>query len=251
MYTTLIIDTFDVAIRWCIKYVCTKYGVERIKDGNDGYGLWSEYADEWFGEMNKLMNAGFFMYGISHSEIKKVKDSTTGEEYEQLCPKGDKRTIDLIIEAVDFVGYVKNNGVDANGDIINSSIYFAETKEYKAGSRFTHMPRIIKEFSAVNVQKAIKKAIEMKEKETGSKSITFEEKKVKEAQKEWTHKEILDAIEPYVKGLYEDFPEDVMDAVSRNIGDIAVSQTTKKQIPQLEVLLSELKDLADDKGIML
>lgn len=252
LYTTIIIDTFDVAIRWCAKYVCAKYGVERLKDGNNGYGLWQEYADEWFGEMNKLMNTGYFIYGIAHSELKKVVDGTTGEEYEQMCPKGDKRTIDLIIEAVDFIGYVKNNGVDEKGNIIKSSIYFAETSEYKAGSRFDYMPRYIKEFSAENIQEAIKIAVEKKEQETGSKAITFEEKKKKEAKKTWTHKEILQAIEPYVNTLYDEYSEEVMDIIVRNIGeDIKISETTAKQIPQLEVMLFELQELAKDKGIMM
>lgn len=252
LYTTIIIDTFDVAIRWCSKFVCAKYGVERLKDGNSGYGLWQEYADEWFGEMNKLMNAGYFIYGISHSELKKVVDGVTGEEYEQLCPKGDKRTIDLIVEAVDFIGYVKSNGVDEKGNIIKSSIYFAETKEYKAGSRLDYMPRYIKEFSAENIQEAIKIAVEKKEKETGSKAITFDEKKEIEKKKKWTHEEILEAIKPYIDALYDDYTEEINDIIVKNIGEgIKISETTSKQIPQLEVMLFELQEIADNNGIMI
>jgi len=252
LYTSLILDTLDVAIRWCTKYVCSKYGVERLKDGNNGYGLWNEYADEWFGEMQKLMNSGFFIYAISHSEFKTMKDGVTGEEYEQLCPKGDKRTIDLITESVDFIGYVKSNGLSENGDIIKSSVYFAETKEYKAGSRFSYMPKVIKEFSAENIQKAIKYAVEMDEKENGSKAITFDEQKNSERRKEWTHEELISAIEPYCRTLFEECPEEVNDIVSRNLGeDVKIKETTKKQIPQLEVILFELQELSMEKGIMI
>lgn len=249
IYTTIIIDTFDVAIRWCAKYVCNKYGVERLKEGNNGYGLWQEYADEWFGEMNKLMNAGYFIYGISHSEIKKIVDGVTGEEYEQMCPKGDKRTIDPVVETVDFVGYVKPNGVDENGNVIKSSIYFAETREYKAGSRFDYMPKYIKEFSAQNIQDAIKYAVEMKEKETGNKAVTFSEIKEIESKKVWTHEEIINEIKPYVNALFEKYPDDVSDIVTRNIGDIKITDTTKKQIPQLEIILFELQEFAKDNNV--
>ena len=38
-YTTIIFDTLDIAIKWCSKYVCAKNGVERLNDGNNGYGL--------------------------------------------------------------------------------------------------------------------------------------------------------------------------------------------------------------------
>ena len=33
LYTTIIIDTLDVAIRWCEQYVCSIQGVQRLNDG--------------------------------------------------------------------------------------------------------------------------------------------------------------------------------------------------------------------------
>lgn len=33
MYNTIIVDTLDVAIKWCDKYVCGMQGVERLNDG--------------------------------------------------------------------------------------------------------------------------------------------------------------------------------------------------------------------------
>lgn len=250
LYDTLIPDTFDVAIRWCKDYVCKKYGVEKLGDGNNGYGLWQEYADEWFNTWNPLMNAGYFIYGISHSEIRKIKDGRTGEEVEKYAPKGDKRTIDLIIETVDFIGYVKSNGVDEEGNVIPSSIYFAETDEYLAGSRLDTMPSEIKVFSAENIQNAIKEAIEKKESQSGNAAISYEEKKIEEVQKEWTHKEILDAIKPYLQTLWEKYAEDVTDIMTNNLGeDVKITDTTKKQIPQLEMVLFDLKNLAKDKGV--
>ena len=254
LYTTLIIDTFDVAIRWCKDYVTTMYGVRRIKEGNDGFGLWDEYATEWFKEMNKLMNAGYFIYGISHSEPKTIVDGVTSEEYTQMRPKGDKRTIDLIIEAVDFLGYVKSNGVDENGEVVKSSIYFAETKEYLAGTRFTYMPREIKEFSAENIQKAVKHAVEMKEKEDGVKAVNFDSKKKSEEKERvsMSYEELLDKIKPLIAKLwaYEDSRNDIVDVIENYLGTGAqVSQATKKQVPQLELILSDLTDMCKEKGV--
>lgn len=252
LHTTLIIDTFDVLIRWCKSYVCSKFGVERINDGNGGYGLWEEYAVEWFSTMQPLLNAGFFIYGISHSEIRKVKDGRTGEEVEKYAPKGDKRSIDIIIEAVDFLGYVKSNGVDENGNVIKSSIYFAETDEYLAGSRFEFMPREIKEFTAENIQKGIEYAVKKKEEMTGNKSISFEEKKKIEQKKTYTHEEILMEIKKYMTPLWKAYPEDVQEITDEALGtDVKPSETTKKQIPQLEIVLFELQQLAMEKGTMI
>lgn len=252
LYTTIIFDTLDVAIKWCSTYVCNKYGVERLKDGNNGYGLWQEYADEWFGEIQKLLNSGFGLYYISHSEIKKVVDGVTGEEYEMMVPKGDKRTIDLVIEAADIIGYVKPNGVDEQGNVIKSSCYFAQTKEYKAGTRFPYFPKVLKEFTAENLQKALEYAIEKEEQEKGTKAISFSDNKVKEERKEWTHEELLSAIKPYIDALFKDYPDDVSEIVSHNLGtDVKVSETTKKQIPQLEMVLFDLQELAEEKGVFI
>ena len=247
-YTTIIFDTLDIAIKWCSKYVCAKSGVDRLNDGNNGYGLWSEYADEWFNEINSLLNAGYFLYFISHSEIKKVTDGITGKEYEQLNPKGDKRTIDLVVEACDLIGYVKSNGVNEDGSIIKSSCYFAETKEYKAGTRFEHMPRVLEEFSAKSLQDAIKLAVELKEKETGNKSVTFEEHKKEEAKEKpiYTFEEIVAEIKELVKVVWKK-PNisEIKDIFSRNLGiEVAeLDSMTKKQLPQLEITLFELKQL--------
>lgn len=252
LYKTIIFDTLDVAIRWCSAYVCSKYGVERLKDGNNGYGLWQEYSDEWFGEIQKLLNSGFGLYFISHSELRKITDGETGKEYEMMVPKGDKRTVDLVIEAADIIGYVKPNGVDENGDIIKSSCYFAQTKEYKAGTRFKYFPKVLREFSAENLQKALEYAIEKEEQEKGVKAINFETNKEKEKRKEWTHEEIVSAIEPYIRTLFKDYPEEVNDIVSENLGtDVKVSETTKKQIPQLEMVLFDLQELAEEKGVFI
>lgn len=247
LYTTIIIDTWDVAIRWCTKYICQKYGVERLKDGNGGYGLWAEYAEEWFDVVNPILNSGYFIYGISHSEIRKIKDGRTGEEVEKFAPKGDKRTIDLIIEAVDFIGYVKANGIDENGNVIPSSIYFAETDEYLAGSRFTYMPSEIKVFSAQNIQDAIKTAVEMKEKETGNKAITFEEKVEIEATPKWTYENLLAECKKYGALAWKKDKEEAQNILDKHLfAGARVDDATKKQMPQLEMVLFDLKELVGE-----
>lgn len=253
LYTTLIFDTIDVAIKWCSKYVCSKYGVERLKDGNNGYGLWGEYADEWFGEINKLMNAGYCLYFIAHSESKKMVDGVTGEEYEQLVPKGDKRTTDLVVEAADFIGYVKPNGIDSEGNVIKSSVYFAETKSFKAGSRFPYMPKYIAEFSAQNIQDAIKFAVEEEEKNTGHNALTHEEAKAKEAKRTYTLDEIKAEILTYQKAVYANDQDEYFEAVEQSFGskDFKPSDATVKQMENLENFLNVLKDIVAKNDITL
>jgi hypothetical protein len=246
-YKTIIFDTVDVAIKWCEQYICASEGVATIGQGNNGYGLWKEYENEWFKEINKLTNAGYAIYFISHSEEKKQVDPITDEEYVQMCPKGDKRTIDLILDLVDIIGYVKGGGISEDGDEVLSSVYFANTKEFMGGSRFKYLPKVLTPFTAEGLQKALKEAVEKEEKESGTKSITFEEKQEIEKKTKMSHDELISAIEPLMKKLWKTHQEEVTDIVTEYLGEGAkVSETTKKQNQQLEMILSDLQDLDEE-----
>ncbi|MGL4453133.1 MAG: ATP-binding protein [Sarcina sp.] len=241
-YTTIIVDTTDVAIRWCTDYICNINGVARINDGNGGYGLWKEFADEWFREFSKLANAGFCVYFIAHSESREKIDGLTGVTYNQMYPKGCKRTIDIIVEMVDFIGYVKPNGIDDNGTIIPSSCYWAETSEYKAGSRFP-MPPVMKEFSAFNLEKAIEYAVKLKEQQDGVKAITNEERKSME-KSEMTYDELINEIKPIVQKLWTVKQQDVKDIIENYLGFGAkITDAKQSQLLQLEMILFDLQDL--------
>lgn len=249
MYKTIIVDTCDVAILWCEFYVCATQSVSRLNDGNGGYGLWSEYKKEWFKEINRLTNAGYCVYFISHSEPVKRIDPATGNEYEQLVPKGDKRTIDLVCEMADFIGYIKSNGIDENGEEIPSSAYFVETPQFLAGSRFDYMLPKLEVFSAENLQNAIKEAV-LKEEEMGNSTVSFEEKQEYEEVVSYTYDEIIEEIKSYFSPLWEKHPDEVSEIVEEHLGaDSKISDTTKKQMPQLEMILFSLQELAEELDI--
>lgn len=246
-YKTLIVDTTDVAIKWCEKYVCSTQGVERLNDGNSGYGLWKEYENEWFTEWNKLLNCGYCIIFIAHSEDRKMKNPVTGEEYVQLYPKGDKRTIDLIIDAADIIGYVKSNGYDENGNPEMSSIYFTPCPEFIAGSRFKYMPSEITPFTAEAVQKAIKEAVDKENAETGSESITFAEKVENESVKERSFNEIMDSLREIYKTTMKTNRDKTIEIIAHYLGeDGKISECTEKQIEQLIMIEDDLKDLIED-----
>lgn len=245
LYSTIIVDSLDVAIKWCDKYVCGMQGVERLNDGNNGYGLWKEYENEWFNEWSPLINAGYAVVFISHSEARKMKDPKSGDEYEQLYPKGDKRTIDLIIDAVDFIGYVKSNGFDDSGNPQMSSIYFNACPEFLAGSRFKYMPMEITPFTAEGVQEAIKSAIEQEENETGRAAVTYQEKIDTEIT-ELTFDEAMKKIKPLYKKLFAQDKELTTNIVEKYLGEgNKISQTTEKQLEQLLMIIDEFEENLD------
>lgn len=247
MYSTIIVDSLDVAIKWCDKYVCGMQGVERLNDGNSGYGLWKEYENEWFNEWSPLINAGYAVVFISHSEVRKMKDPKTGEEYEQLYPKGDKRTIDLIVDAVDFIGYVKSNGFDNEGNPQMSSIYFKACPEFLAGSRFTHMPVEITPFTAENVQQAIIEAIEAEEKESGITSVTYEQKKNIETVDTLSYEEALETVKPLYKKMFTKDRKTTTEIVEKYLGEgNKISETNEKQLEQILMIIDDFKEILEN-----
>lgn len=247
MYSTIIIDTTDVAIKWCDKYVCNAHGVSRLNDGNDGFGLWKEYENEWFNEWNKLLNAGFCLVFISHSEIRKMVHPITGEEYEQLYPKGDKRTIDLIIDAADYIGYVKSNGFTEDGEIQMSSIYFAACPEFLAGSRFKYMPNEITPFTAEAVQEAIAQAVVQEEAEKGIESVTFAQFAEQSKGEEVTYEDAMEEVKPLFQEMCGLNKEKAVEIVESHLGiGNKLSGTTEKQLEQVLIIIDDLKEAIDD-----
>ena len=247
MYSTIIVDTTDVAIKWCEKYVCSTQSVTRLNDGNSGYGLWKEYENEWFNEWNKLLNAGFCIVFISHSENRKMKHPVTGEEYEQLYPKGDKRTIDLIIDAADFIGYVKSNGFDENGESQLSSVYFSACPEFLAGTRFKYMPNEITPFTAEAVQEAMADAIEKEESEKGIKAVSYTQFIQESKGSEITYEEAMEKVKPLFKKLCELNKSKAIGIVEKYLGEgNKLSETNENQLEQVLVIIDELQDVVDD-----
>ena len=248
MYNTLIVDTLDVAIRWCDKYVCGMQGVDRLNDGNNGYGLWKEYENEWFNEWNPLLNAGYTIIFISHSEARKMKDSKTGSEYEQWVPKGDKRTIDLIVDAADLIGFVRSNGYDEDGNPQMSSIYFQNCPEFLAGSRFKYMPSEITPFTAEGVQDALSKAIEQEEEESGIKAVTYAEQQKEAMPEEITYNQAMEKVEPLFKQvLKKKGKETTSKIVEKYLGEgQKLSSTTEKQLEQVLMIIEEFEDMLED-----
>lgn len=248
MYSTIIVDTTDVAIKWCEKYICGLQGVERLNDGNNGYGLWKEYENEWFGEWNKLLNAGYCVVFIAHSEVRKFKHPITGEEYEQLYPKGDKRTIDLIIDAADFIGYVKSNGFDEEGEPQMSSVYFAACPEFLAGSRFKYMPNEIYPFTAENVQQAMVEAITKEEEEKGVSAVDYSVFKATAMPEELTYEEAMEKVRPLFMKMHKKDKDKAVAIVEKYLGEgNKISETTEKQLEQILMIISDLEEELEEE----
>lgn len=243
LYSTIVIDEVYTAAKYLDAFICAKYGVETVGEGNGGYGLWSQVENEWFSAMDKLMKAGFSLYFIGHE----ARDKDTN----QLVPKGDKRTMQFIRDNCDIVAYLKSNGIDEEGKVIPSSAYFAETPEYFARSRFTQIVPYIKEFSADNLEKAVIDAIEKQEKLKGIKAVSHEEHRTSFENRELDFDSILEEVNSLGVKLAEGgFLDELLELVEKHLGaNKKVADAKPSDVEFLSLLLMDIEDFMEDNKI--
>ncbi|WIT26969.1 hypothetical protein [Bacillus phage SPbetaL1] len=236
MYQTIIVDEVDAFAKYATRYVCEQYDVERIKDGNDGFGLWKEYETEVWEEINKLIGVGFTVIFIAHAaEDKKGK----------VYPKGDKRVLAPVIDNSDIVLYLSSNGVDEDRKVIKSSAWLAETAEHFARSRFDYIDTYLPEFTAENLEKAIIGAVERQEQAEGIVAVTYEEQKQNNASEELDFNSLMDQIKEIGMKLNEEGRlEEVNEITEKHLGKgVKVTECSRKQVGVMSVILDDLKDL--------
>ncbi|MFL1672644.1 ATP-binding protein [Paenibacillus dendritiformis] len=239
LYGTIAIDGADIMAKYCSKFVCDTHGVTRLKEGNNGYGLWSEFETELWEQLDKLVSLDFTVVFIAHE---------TETEEGQKVPKGDKRLMPYIRDYCDFTIYLKSNGLDENGDVIYSTAYLAETPEFFARSRFTHVPKIIETFTAENLKDAIVQGIKAQSKEEGFELVTEQEKKETYKSVELDFDVLMEEIKTVGNQLVKlNKLDDLTGIAEKYLGvGVKVTDCKKNQVEVMSVILDEMKDLVKE-----
>lgn len=245
LYSTIIFDSLDAAAQYCQEFICQKYGAQSIAEGNRGYGLWSQYASEFWKQINKLISVGYCCYFIAHA----TQDSETG----YISPKADSRSLDPVLNNADVCVYVESNGVDENGKVIKSSGYLAEQKgKFFARSRFDYLPTTkLEEFTAENLEKVITEAIEAQEKAEGIKAVTFEEQAKTKVVTKKSYDELMEEIGDLGNKMIDlGYQDDLDMIVTDNLGEgKKASELKKGQEQQIEALIYDIQSFMINNGI--
>lgn len=242
-YSTIVFDEVYASSQFCQDYICNKHKAPSISEGNSGYGLWKEYETEYWKEINRIANAGYTVIFIAHEQ--ELKDGS-------MYPKGDKRCISPIVDNCDIVAYLHSNGVDDEGRVIKSSAYLAEVPgQFFARSRFDYIDTKITEFTAENLEKAIIEGVERQEQNEGFKAVTFDEqkesRKVEKISFEDLKQKVLELGDQVAQAGYI---AQLQDIVKESLGsDQMVAETTEKQYESLEIILSDILTLIEEKNL--
>lgn len=241
-FHTLVLDEMEVLYKYCEKYVANSEGVNKIKQGNGGYGLWGDLKDEWETEILKIIGSGFCVIFILH---------TAPDENGRQFPVGDvKRMLPILINHSDIVGYVIGNGVNSETNKpIHSSLGLAATNEYFARTRNEYFDPIIEDFTAENLVKAYYDAIDRQEKAEGVVAISNEDRNKMFEVKKRSFKEVMDEVQEVGGTIVDKFgsKEKITEIVEDVLGPGAlVSNCTAKQQEAVEVILDRLKDALNE-----
>jgi len=245
MYDTIIIDELYATALLCQDYIQTVVGGGALTLGDtiDGgkVNLYQAYEKEFFKTINTLLSCDYTVVFIGHEQEKDGK----------AVPKGDKRSVDPVRDFVDYVIYVKSNGVDEDGKVIPSSAYLAETDEYFARSRFDTTPTYLPVWSAEALEEAVNIGVQGLVDRTGVDAVSYDVQKEMNTTETYDFDEVMDKLMAIGQRFADaDKMEELTDIVEATLGvGRKVSQCTKKQLDALVIILDDLTDKAQELGI--
>lgn len=253
-FSTIIIDTADIAYSYCEKYICSKtkrpdgsYGYDTIADipYGGGYRLVEREFDEC---LRKIVQMDYGLVLISHAVDKVFKDES-GYEYNQIVPTLDTRARKVVTRMADIVGYSRAI-MDDEGNV-STKLFMRGTPRYVAGSRFKYTPDYI-DFTYDSLVAAIGEAIDKQMQEEDASLFTEERKnlyKEQEADFDSLMHSFNNSVDTLIKqSSANDFQTKIqpkiVEIVEQYLGKGGkVNQCTKAQTEALSLIVEDMKEL--------
>ena len=166
LFSTIIVDTVDIASALCEKYLCNQLGIENIGDGGWSVNGWAKVKKEWEATWRAVTMEGYALVFISHSKDKTFtrKDGST---YNQIVPSCSTAYNEIIKNMVDIMAYIDVEGGQRKL-VMRSSDDSIECK-----CRFKYIAPVI-DFSYKSLVNALNDAIDLEAKETNGEFVTNE-----------------------------------------------------------------------------
>ena len=177
-FSTIIVDTADIAYDYATKYICANakrtdggFGVDNISDipFGKGYGMVGQEFDEC---LRSIVQMDYGLVLISHATDKTFTDES-GQEYNKIVPTLDKRATNIVSRMADIIGYSRavTETLDNGEQKTVTKLFIRGTTRYMAGSRFKYTPDYI-DFTYDNLVDAIRGAIDQQMEEDGAEFFT-------------------------------------------------------------------------------
>ncbi len=163
-FSTIIIDTVDIASQLCEKYLCNQLGIENIGDGGWATNGWAKVKKEWEQTFRAVTMEGYALVFISHSKDKTFKPKNA-PEYNQIVPSCSTAYNEIIKNMADIMGYIQV----ANGE--RKLILRSNDESVDCKCRFKMIEPEI-EFSYRSLVDALNRAIDAEANSTDNQFVT-------------------------------------------------------------------------------
>lgn len=245
-YKVLIVDTIDLAAKYCTKYICNQNGITDLSElkWGKGYSLMRSEFEDMF---NSLTQMGYAIIFISH--VKRIIDEDTGKVTVGPSLAPDKVN-DIIRNMADIYGWAHySNDEEHSGERILT--IRTDSDDISCGTRFKYMKPEIP-FSYNSLVKALQEAIDEEEKQNGKEAVTDEPiKPVKSDMGNFN--EVMANIRSMISKIQMNVPKEEFNKTWKHtITEITdkylgagkkVSDCTPAQIEQLSLIASDLTDV--------
>ena len=241
-FSTIVVDTIDVAGSMCDKYVCNQLGIDSLGEGGWTVNGWSTYKKELEDCFRTITQLGYALVCISHDQDKTFKRKD-GSEYNQIVPTAQKSVNNIIKDMADLYLYAMIDSTSKERKLVIRSL----DDTVDCGCRFKYIVNEVPlDYQALI--DALNNAIDKEADEHGGRFVTDEKNQVSSND---------DA--PDFDTLMSSFTEMVGDLMSANQSNAMkitaivdkylgkgkkVNDCTPAQSEQLELIVGELKELS-------
>lgn len=248
-FSTVIIDTVDIAYDLCEKHICNINGVTSIGDipFGGGYGMVAKEFDE---ALRAIVQMGYGEVLISHAVDKTFTDES-GKEFNQIVPTLPKKAATICSRLTDIIGYSRAVDTDAGTKM---KLFLRGTPRFVAGSRFKYIDEVI-DFTYEALVDAIADAVDKQMKATNDDSLFTDER----GENSYIDKtldldfdEVMEKFKSITSKMMDEEPayyaDRIVEVVEKHLGaGKKVADCTRGQVAIVDLIVYDLEQLIKEK----
>lgn len=241
-FKVLIVDTVDLAAKYCTKYICNQNGISELSElgYGKGYALMRNEFEDIF---NSLTQLGYAVIFISHAQDS-VFTRPDGTEYNKIVPSLSPAKVNAIIENMaDIYGYAHFKNQEERVITLRSN-----DDTIACGTRFKYMENEVP-LNYDALVKAIRRAIDLEGENAGEEFITNEP--ITPINNEPNFDELMNTFKTLVGKIQEikgpafgnEWAPRITEIVERYLGKgKKVNEMSRDQVEQLVLIVDDLTE---------
>ena len=242
-YSSLIVDTADVAADLCQKYICSQLGIDNMGDGGWANNSWSKYKKEFEETFRSLAQLGYAIVFISHDKEKTIKPQNN-DEYQQITSSMQSSALSIIENMCDIITYAHSKKMP-DGSFQRVLTLRSPDDSIRCGTRFKYMDNEVP-FNYQALTDALNRAID-KEAEMNNNLYVTDEKNSEIHTAHYDYDALMDELQNMISDLMQKDQSNAMkitSTIDKYLGKgKKVVDTTPEQAEFISLIIDELKDI--------